>query len=76
MLYTQSPQALEQERSALLSVVQEVRATIIVSNETARHVPMYLSRRFSEEAGVLHQDLARICDRAFVAAGLLCRQGR
>jgi adenosylcobinamide kinase / adenosylcobinamide-phosphate guanylyltransferase len=74
MLCTQSRQALEQERSALLSVVQEVPGhLIIVSNETGLGiVPIdALSRRFSEEAGVLHQDLARICDRVtFVAAGL------
>jgi adenosylcobinamide kinase/adenosylcobinamide-phosphate guanylyltransferase len=30
-----------------------------------------LSRRFCDEAGRLHQDLAQVCDRVvFVAAGL------
>jgi adenosyl cobinamide kinase/adenosyl cobinamide phosphate guanylyltransferase len=71
---TQGPRELEAERAALLTVVQEVPGDlIIVSNETGLGiVPIdALSRRFSEEAGLLHQDLARICDRVtFVAAGL------
>jgi adenosylcobinamide kinase/adenosylcobinamide-phosphate guanylyltransferase len=71
---TQGPRELEAERTALLTVVQEVPGhLIIVSNETGLGiVPIdALSRRFSEEAGLLHQDLARICDRVtFVAAGL------
>jgi adenosylcobinamide kinase/adenosylcobinamide-phosphate guanylyltransferase len=71
---TQGPRELEAERAALLTVVQEVPGhLIIVSNETGLGiVPIdALSRRFSEEAGLLHQDLARICDRVtFVAAGL------
>jgi adenosylcobinamide kinase / adenosylcobinamide-phosphate guanylyltransferase len=74
LLCTLSPQELEQERAALLSVVQEMPGhLIIVSNETGLGiVPIdALSRRFSEEAGVLHQDLARVCDRVtLVAAGL------
>jgi adenosylcobinamide kinase/adenosylcobinamide-phosphate guanylyltransferase len=74
LLCTQSPQELEQERAALLTAVQEVAGRlIIVSNETGLGiVPIdALSRRFSEEAGLLHQDLAKICDRVtLVAAGL------
>jgi adenosylcobinamide kinase/adenosylcobinamide-phosphate guanylyltransferase len=73
-LCTQSPQELEQERTALLTAVREVSGhLIVVSNETGLGiVPIdALSRRFSEEAGLLHQDLARICDRVtLVAAGL------
>jgi len=74
LLCTGTPQQLEQERTALLTAVQEIPGRlIIVSNETGLGiVPMDpLSRRFSEEAGLLHQDLARICERVtFVAAGL------
>ncbi len=69
-----SPQELEAERTALLTIVREVPGhLIIVSNETGLGiVPVdALSRRFSEEAGLLHQDLARICDRVtLVAAGI------
>jgi len=74
LLCAQRPQELQQERAALLAAVQEVPGRlIIVSNETGLGiVPIdALSRRFSEEAGLLHQDLARICDRVtLVAAGL------
>jgi len=74
LLSTQSPQELEQERAALLTAVREVAGRlIIVSNETGLGiVPIdALSRRFTEEAGLLHQDLAKICDRVtWVAAGL------
>jgi adenosylcobinamide kinase / adenosylcobinamide-phosphate guanylyltransferase len=70
----QSTQELGAERAALVTAVQEVPGhIIIVSNETGLGiVPIdALSRRFSEEAGLLHQDLARICDRVtLVAAGL------
>jgi adenosylcobinamide kinase/adenosylcobinamide-phosphate guanylyltransferase len=74
LLCAQSPRGLQQERAALLAAVQEVAGClIVVSNETGLGiVPIdALSRRFSEEAGLLHQDLARICDRVtLVAAGL------
>jgi adenosylcobinamide kinase / adenosylcobinamide-phosphate guanylyltransferase len=67
------PQELEVERAALLTVVREMTGhLIIVSNETGLGIVPTdaLSRRFSEEAGLLHQDLAQICDRVtFVAAG-------
>jgi adenosylcobinamide kinase/adenosylcobinamide-phosphate guanylyltransferase len=74
LLCALSPQALNQERAALLTAVQEVQGhLIVVSNETGLGIVPAdaLSRRFNEEAGLLHQDLARICDRVtFVAAGL------
>lgn len=74
LLCTPTPQELEQQRAELVTVVKEVPGHVImVSNETGLGiVPIdALSRRFSEEAGLLHQDLARICDRVtFVAAGL------
>ncbi len=46
---------------------------ILVSNEVGLGVvPMgELTRRFCDEAGRLHQELARVCDRVtLVAAGL------
>ena len=74
LLCAQSPQEFQHERAALLAAVQEVTGRlIIVSNETGLGiVPIDgLSRRFSDEAGLLHQDLARVCDRVtLVAAGL------
>jgi adenosylcobinamide kinase / adenosylcobinamide-phosphate guanylyltransferase len=74
LLGTDSPQSLEAERAPLLASVQELPGHVIfVSNETGLGVvPMDpLSRRFCDEAGRLHQDLANICDRVtLMAAGL------
>lgn len=62
------------ERGALLAVLPQVGGhVILVSNETGLGiVPLgELSRRFCDEAGRLHQDLAQICDRVFLTvAGL------
>ena len=62
------------EREALLQVLPQLPGTLLlVSNETGLGVvPMgELSRRFCDEAGWLHQDLARICDRVVLTvAGL------
>ena len=62
------------EREALLAVLPQVDGhVILVSNETGLGiVPLgELSRRFCDEAGRLHQDLAQICDRVFLTvAGL------
>lgn len=62
------------ERAALLQVLPNLPGCLLmVSNEVGMGiVPLgELSRRFCDEAGRLHQDLARICDRVvFVAAGL------
>ncbi|WP_349431814.1 bifunctional adenosylcobinamide kinase/adenosylcobinamide-phosphate guanylyltransferase [Methylomarinum sp. Ch1-1] len=64
----------QQEKSALLSVLQRTSGRIImVSNEVGHGVvPMQKNtRRFVDEAGRLHQDIARICDRVvLVTAGL------
>ena len=64
----------EYERIALLDVLPDLRGDIVlVSNEVGLGVvPMgALTRRFVDEAGRLHQALARRCDRVlFVAAGL------
>ncbi len=63
-----------QEREALLAVLPELEGhLILVSNETGLGiVPLgALNRRFCDEAGRLHQDLARICDRVLLTvAGL------
>jgi adenosylcobinamide kinase/adenosylcobinamide-phosphate guanylyltransferase len=62
------------EREALLASLPNTPGHIIfVSNEVGMGiVPLgELSRRFCDEAGRLHQDLAQVCDRVvFVAAGL------
>lgn len=65
---------LRQETGALLEALPGLPGTIIlVSNETGMGVvPLgELTRRYCDEAGRLHQDLAQLCDRVtFVAAGL------
>ncbi|MCB1736837.1 MAG: bifunctional adenosylcobinamide kinase/adenosylcobinamide-phosphate guanylyltransferase [Gammaproteobacteria bacterium] len=62
------------EREALVEAVQSAPGTVIlVANETGLGiVPMgELSRRFGDEAGVLHQRLASVCERVvFTVAGL------
>ena len=64
----------ECEREALLKALPELPGEIIlVSNETNMGVmPMgELSRRYCDEAGRLHQELAQLCDRVFLTvAGL------
>lgn len=63
-----------QQRRALLDVLPGLPGTVrLVSNEVGQGVvPMgELSRRFVDEAGWLHQDLAPLCDRVtFVTAGI------
>jgi adenosylcobinamide kinase / adenosylcobinamide-phosphate guanylyltransferase len=64
----------ERERAALLSAVENYRGELVlVSNEVGQGVvPLgTLSRRFVDEAGRLHQDLAARCERVvFTIAGL------
>jgi adenosylcobinamide kinase/adenosylcobinamide-phosphate guanylyltransferase len=64
----------ERERDALLAVLPALPGHIIlVGNETGLGVvPLgELTRRFTDEAGQVHQELARICDRViFSIAGL------
>ncbi len=73
-LMAEEDTVLEQERSALLDVVPSLPGEIIlVSNETNLGVmPMgAFSRRYCDEAGRLHQDLAQRCDRVILTiAGL------
>jgi adenosylcobinamide kinase/adenosylcobinamide-phosphate guanylyltransferase len=67
-------ETFQRERAALLETLPGLPGRIIlVSNEVGMGiVPLgELSRRFVDEAGRLHQDLARLCDQVvFVAAGL------
>ena len=64
----------QQERAALLDILPGLPGRVIlVSNEVGMGiVPLgELTRRYCDEAGRLHQDLAQLCDRVtFVAAGL------
>lgn len=66
--------ALPLQREALLEAVRASQGELIlVSNETGMGImPMdALSRRFGDEAGRLHQDLAASCERVILtAAGL------
>lgn len=66
--------AWPRERAALLAVLPELSGRVIlISNEVGQGVvPMdALSRRFVDESGRLHQDLAQSCQRVvWVVAGL------
>jgi adenosylcobinamide kinase/adenosylcobinamide-phosphate guanylyltransferase len=69
-----APERWPRERSALLDELPGLPGSVIlVSNEVgAGVVPANaLARRFRDEAGRLHQDLAAVCDRVtLVVAGL------
>lgn len=71
---TCAPARWPQERDALLAALPTLPGQLIlVGNEVgAGIVPVnVLARRFRDEAGRLHQDLAAICDRVtLVVAGL------
>lgn len=64
----------QEEKQQLLSLLRTTPSHIIfVSNEVGSGiVPLgELSRRFADEAGLLHQELAKICDNVtLVMAGL------
>lgn len=74
LLGTGDETLFERERDALLSAVGACPGELVlVSNEVGQGVvPLgALSRRFVDEAGRLHQDLAARCDRVvFTVAGL------
>lgn len=63
-----------QQREQLLTTLPRLQGRLIlVSNEVGQGiVPMgELNRRFVDESGRLHQDLARLCDRVvWIMAGL------
>jgi len=74
LLHATDDSVLARERASLLEALPALPGCVIlVSNEVGMGiVPMgELTRRFGDEAGRLHQDVARVCDRVtFMAAGL------
>ncbi|RDH90605.1 MAG: bifunctional adenosylcobinamide kinase/adenosylcobinamide-phosphate guanylyltransferase [endosymbiont of Seepiophila jonesi] len=74
LLLDEDAQRLAQEKSALLALLPTLPGEIIlVANETGLGVvPMgELSRRFCDEAGMLHQAIAQRCDKVVLTvAGL------
>lgn len=74
LLLDENPERLSEERQQLLDVLGTLPGQLIlVSNETGLGVvPLgKLSRRYVDETGWLHQELARRCDRVrFCVAGL------
>lgn len=74
LLAAEDKTLFRRERAALLETLPTLPGRVLlVSNEVGMGiVPLgELSRRFCDEAGRLHQDLAQICERVvFVAAGL------
>lgn len=69
-----TPEQIAGERKALIDVIQSSRATIIfVSNETGLGIVPEgaLTRRYCDEAGILHQEIAALADHAaLIVAGL------
>ncbi len=74
LLMLKDQRILNQQTDSLLKCLEKLPGlTILVSNETGLGIiPMgELSRRFSDEAGFLHQRLGEVCDRVtFTVAGL------
>jgi adenosylcobinamide kinase/adenosylcobinamide-phosphate guanylyltransferase len=74
LLLDPSPDSLPRERKALLDALPSLPGrALLVSNETGLGVTPAgeLSRRFCDEAGWLHQDLAACCDQVILTvAGL------
>jgi adenosylcobinamide kinase/adenosylcobinamide-phosphate guanylyltransferase len=74
LLLLDDPERLRHERDALLGIVPKLPGEILfVSNETGLGVvPMgELTRRYVDEAGLLHQALAERCERVVLTvAGL------
>ncbi len=74
LLLDPDPARFEEEREALLTALPELPGTLIlVGNETNMGViPLgELSRRFCDESGRLHQELAQGCERVLLTvAGL------
>jgi adenosylcobinamide kinase / adenosylcobinamide-phosphate guanylyltransferase len=66
--------ALERERTSLLAVLAAAPGTVVlVGNEVGSGIvpTNELARRFRDEAGILHQQLAQICERVvWMVAGL------
>lgn len=67
-------QRLQQEKQALLGILPLLAGeTLLVSNEVGQGIVPAdpLARRFRDELGLLHQELAKLCERVtLVMAGL------
>ena len=74
LLLAEDPQLFETEKQKLLDTVQQLPGHIIfISNEVGHGVIPAdpLSRKFVDEIGFLHQQLATLCDKVhFVVAGI------
>lgn len=74
LLMLDNEQTFQQETQSLLSTIESFSTTlIVVSNETSMGIiPMgELSRRYCDEAGILHQQLAALSDTVVLTvAGL------
>lgn len=74
LLLAPVPETFAEERAAFLAALTDLPGRIIlVSNETGLGITPLgeLSRRFADESGWLHQDVAAICDRVVLTvAGL------
>lgn len=74
LLLSSDRRSLEREREALLSVFPRLSGhVILVGNESNMGIAPLgeLTRRYCDEAGLLHQRLALLCDRvALTVAGL------
>lgn len=74
LLLNKDEDLLERERTALLQLLPQLPGRIIfVSTESGLGIIPNgeLSRRFCDEAGILHQSLAQICERVILTvAGL------
>lgn len=74
LLVQNNPEQFDQERQAFLETLPSLTGRVIlVSNETNLGImPLgELSRRYCDEAGKLHQDIARLCDQVMMTvAGL------
>jgi adenosylcobinamide kinase / adenosylcobinamide-phosphate guanylyltransferase len=74
LLVNEDTNALERETQALLQVLDDAPGhVILISNETGLGImpANALARRFGDEAGMLNQRIAAVCDRVtLVSAGL------
>lgn len=74
LLIQNDPEQFDRERQAFLETLQNLTGwVILVSNETNLGITPLgeLSRRYCDEAGMLHQDVAQLCDQVIMTvAGL------
>jgi len=74
LLMCENPEYLKQQREALINAVSNFNGCLfMVGNETSMGIipSGELTRRFGDEAGTLHQTVAKLCDRVILTvAGL------